>query len=78
VSLHSGVMPTMTAPGVPQATLRPSWLLRQTIFIGLAGGGAGAGAASATGVACGLGEQAQREAQAAVARSKAFRFMPVQ
>jgi len=42
---QAGSIPTITASGVPQATLRPLWLFRQTIFIGLAGGGGGVRAA---------------------------------
>ena len=34
---YSGSIPTMTAPGVPHLAFAPVWLLRQTIFIGLAG-----------------------------------------
>jgi len=40
-SAYPGSIPTITAFGVPHAALAPVWLLRQTIFIGLAGGGAG-------------------------------------
>lgn len=42
-------MPTITAPGVPQATGRPSWLFRQIIFIIRAGAGGGASAARGAG-----------------------------
>ncbi len=38
---YAGSMPTITAFGEPHSALAPVWLLRQTIFIGLAGGGAG-------------------------------------
>jgi hypothetical protein len=40
---YSGSIPTITALAVPQATFWPLWLLRHTIFIGLAGAAAGAG-----------------------------------
>jgi hypothetical protein len=59
-------MPTITALAVPQATSRPVWLSRQTIFIGLAGGrGAGAttGAAATGAAAFGAGEQAHSAAR---------------
>jgi hypothetical protein len=46
---YCGSIPTMTALGVPQTAFSPVWLLRQTIFIGLAGVGAGAGVAAAGG-----------------------------
>jgi hypothetical protein len=42
--VYSGSIPTITAPGVPHFAFAPVWLLRQTIFIGLAGGAAGAAA----------------------------------
>jgi hypothetical protein len=38
---YAGAMPTITAFGEPHLASAPVWLLRQTIFIGLAGGGAG-------------------------------------
>jgi len=38
---YSGAIPTITAPGEPHSAFAPVLLLRQTIFIGLAGAGAG-------------------------------------
>jgi hypothetical protein len=38
---YAGAIPTITAFGVPHLASAPVWLLRQTIFIGLAGAGAG-------------------------------------
>ena len=38
---YPGCIPTITAFGEPHSALAPVWLLRQTIFIGLAGAGAG-------------------------------------
>jgi hypothetical protein len=38
---YSGCIPTITAFGEPHSALAPVWLLRQTIFIGLAGAAAG-------------------------------------
>jgi len=37
---YSGAIPTITAFGEPHSAFAPVWLLRQTIFIGLAGAGA--------------------------------------
>jgi hypothetical protein len=77
---YSGCMPTITAFGEPHLASAPVWLLRQTIFIGLAAGaGAGAGAArAAAGGAAGAGlEQAPRAARtiAAAAKGRGVRVM---
>jgi hypothetical protein len=41
---YPGCIPTITASGEPHSAFAPVLLLRQTIFIGLAGGAAGAAA----------------------------------
>lgn len=76
-------MPTMTALGEPQGTLRPSWLFLQIIRIGFAAAGGGAvatvgddaGAAPGGGFAAvsALGEQAARAIAHAEAKGARLR-----